>query len=925
MSVKSVNQIVHKSTILLSNFLYSIIPIYSQNFNSTISSTIYWLLKIYLISLIFALLNTIKSGHAQKYQILKNITCYINPFLLGIYSLVISNSTILYCVQLILLWQTIILIADSYKGTLYLAITNILILLIDNTYFNTANLLENFILPFLIQIATYNYFILQNQKENTEQQTEKNENKFSIENFENIDLVYRKLMRQSSTTPAFPEDIHAQICENKEQNEIYSQFFHSIQHPAYIVDLNVNTNAAAPTIMNSAGRNLIRSYVELFENAHLETSNCSLSEILSTFRRRVEHPELKIDRAKIPPGKSLISNADSEAVYDVTISAFDTSNGLRKGGILMIEMPKDREKEKQILEHFKTSLVCSLSHELFSPINSLIMALDLLPTSSPEQKPDYKTMAIANSQLLFNKISDLIDYTKIELNDFKLNESEFCVETLFDELELILKYGGLQKNNKLIFKTITSANRKLMIHADKLRIKQVLVKLITNANKYTENGELLVTAAEKSNNLDVIFSVKDTGQGMAKEKLDQILSSLTEKAKFLHEHNDGSTKLPGLGLEIARRICECMRGVLKADSTQSKGSTFSFTIPVCRIYTTPIIVHPDLIAKQRKAIDEKKELEEHIPDLVSITKKARSTQNNEIKILSRQLTKNEVMSKRWQTTTNNKKKIKRRGSGSGYSRGLSDDNIRSGVNRFNILPQNSFKVVEEVPENDDTQHRQSENVESKNEMSEIAEAGTENHETIDLGAKIQKYSSSNSPGRRTVYERLGTDPVPPKVSNPAISLKPVQEETVNKKDSEPKEQKRGVILITDDEPFNRMALKGMISKMHIKTLEAINGQDAVNIVTQSMQLGSPNVVLLVLMDLNMPVMDGIQACREIRKLEKENHRVYKIPIVAVSAHTAEQDRMLCRKVGMNEFVAKPIQAKDIERIMQTYANTEAEL
>ncbi len=872
---------------------------------------------------------------------------YFTPLLYTTFGLRENNPLLLAYVKLLVLLEALQSFRTKLKGVTFLTMINVISMALER-WFRAENCAIVFVIQYGFQIAAFcalctrNWTPVENSVQTDETIKAFTETQTEIKRFANTQSQVTGLVSLESaaaqtiqnlreekgtqTEPAPRADTAAQT----DGNDVFMQFFNSLQHPAFIVDLNVNVQAATPNIVNSAAKALLAGYKSLFENAHLEVSNCSLSELLNTFRRRVDRPFLKTDRVKIVPSKALVPSFNtSEAVYDLTVSTFDASNDLRMVGIMMMETPKDREKEKLILEHFKTSLVCSLSHELFSPINSLILALNLLPLPSSEQKEDYKTMALANAELLYSKISDLIDYTKIELNDFKLQESEFYVETLFEELERILKYGGLQKENKLMFKTQTSANRKLLIHADKMRIKQVLIKLITNANKYTEKGEIVVSGSEKQDDLDVIFSVKDTGVGMSKEKLDQIFTSLPEKAKFLHEHNDGSTKLPGLGLEIAKRICEGMGGNLKAVSTQDKGSTFSFEIPVCRIYTTPIIQRiPEvsLLPPRRIEVAAPATPVQSEANLESSPKHSRP----EYAIhLSHQGTadppKVDSISKVLAAPPPEQKRIlKRRGSGSGAKSLREEKSMRVSrkIDFFNPrrIPIGRHLEGTATPLASVVEKTESGDIPPENEGG-----------SGDVYEKMRQYSRNAGVGdlRKSVHEYLATDPKHEEKVGGATEEEEEKERGVSEKESHEEgtmivpaggEKKQGIVLITDDDSFNRMALRGMLGRLHVKTLEAANGEEAVEVVHKSIQKGASYVVLMILMDLNMPQMDGVQATREIRKLEKSHSRVYKIPIVAVSAHTTEKDMELCYKAGMQEFVPKPINANDIKRIVENYVN-----
>jgi hypothetical protein len=200
---------------------------------------------------------------------------------------------------------------------------------------------------------------------------------------------------------------------------------------------------------------------------------------------------------------------------------------------------------------------------------------------------DIKEMAFSVTELLLSKTNDLVDYSKIELNSFRPKADDFAVHDLFLELARIFRVHVSKSGNQLHPNVETCGDRELRVLADRGRIKQLLVKLLLNANKYTTRGHIWLQASENAENLDVKFSVKDSGEGISKDELERIFAPLHQKAQILHEHNRNSTRLPGFGLVLAKTICDNLGSSLKAESVKGKGSTFSFVIPVCRLYTTP--------------------------------------------------------------------------------------------------------------------------------------------------------------------------------------------------------------------------------------------------------------------------------------------------------------------------------------------------
>lgn len=132
-----------------------------------------------------------------------------------------------------------------------------------------------------------------------------------------------------------------------------------------------------------------------------------------------------------------------------------------------------------------------------------------------------------------------------------------------------------------------------------------------------------------------------------------------------------------------------------------------------------------------------------------------------------------------------------------------------------------------------------------------------------------------------------------------------------------RESKKDVILITDDMYSNRLVIREMLKKLSIMTMEAINGEKAVDIVKQSFEHESDFKIALILMDLNMPIMNGLMSTQKIRELERL--RKTKIPIIAVTAHDGQSDRKGCYNAGMQDYILKPISSKILESLIKGYA------
>ena len=130
---------------------------------------------------------------------------------------------------------------------------------------------------------------------------------------------------------------------------------------------------------------------------------------------------------------------------------------------------------------------------------------------------------------------------------------------------------------------------------------------------------------------------------------------------------------------------------------------------------------------------------------------------------------------------------------------------------------------------------------------------------------------------------------------------------------------RKAVLVTDDNYSNRMVIIEMLKRFNVIGIEAVNGEDAANIVKNSFNRNSNFDIELILMDLNMPIMSGVESTQKIRQLEKEYKRVIIIPIVAITAHKTTTDQKACYKAGMQDYFLKPVSSKMLKEIIEKYA------